>query len=148
MMKSVLLYSVAATATAAAFVPQSQQRAGTALNEFCRGYVGGDSVEPMFIGETGSKNFDPLNISEVRRRGFVETQRKRKRRRRPGESTTPLRDGRPMLSFLWVVSRLFAGFSGTFTKTFCLCVLITHAEFPLHLSGYVSACFGVGPLVP
>jgi hypothetical protein len=69
MMKSVLLYSVAATTTAAAFAPQSQQRAGTALNEFCRGYVGGESVEPMFIGETGSKNFDPLNLSEVRKRG-------------------------------------------------------------------------------
>jgi hypothetical protein len=34
--------------------------------EFCRGYVGGESVEPMFIGKTGSKNFDPLGLTEVR----------------------------------------------------------------------------------
>lgn len=69
MMKSVLLYSLVA-ASASAFAPsQSSTRSSTALNEFCRGYVGGDSVEPMFIGATGSKNFDPFGLTEVRTSG-------------------------------------------------------------------------------
>jgi hypothetical protein len=66
MMKNVILVSLLASATA--FAPTSQQqRTSTSLNEFCRGYVGGDSVEPMFIGETGSKNFDPAGLTTVRR---------------------------------------------------------------------------------
>eukprot|EP00977_Amphora_coffeiformis_P011591 scaffold2782_cov182-Amphora_coffeaeformis.AAC.21 len=60
-MKSFVLASL--LASAAAFAPASQQRASTSLNEFCNGYVGGDSVEPMFIGETGSKNFDPAGFT-------------------------------------------------------------------------------------
>lgn len=66
-MKNAVIYSLVAT-TAAAFAPtqQAASRSSTALNEFCRGYVGGESVEPMFVGDTGSKNFDPLKISEVR----------------------------------------------------------------------------------
>jgi hypothetical protein len=65
-MKSALIYSLAAASTAAAFAPAQQaSRSSTALNEFCRGYVGGESVEPMFVGDTGSKNFDPLKFSEV-----------------------------------------------------------------------------------
>ena len=62
-MKSVVLASL--IASAAAFAPAQQSRASTSLNEFCNGYVGGESVEPMFIGETGSKNFDPANFCEV-----------------------------------------------------------------------------------
>ena len=62
-MKSFVLASLLASATA--FAPVSQQRATTSLNEFCNGYVGGDSVEPMWIGETGSKNFDPLGFTTV-----------------------------------------------------------------------------------
>lgn len=62
-MKSFVLASLLASATA--FAPVSQQRATTSLNEFCNGYAGGDSVEPMFIGETGSKNFDPLGFTTV-----------------------------------------------------------------------------------
>ena len=64
-MKSFVLASL--LASAAAFTPASQQRASTSLNEFCNGYVGGDSVEPMFIGETGSKNFDPVGFTTVGR---------------------------------------------------------------------------------
>ena len=62
-MKSFVLASL--LASAAAFAPATQQRASTSLNEFCNGYVGGDSVEPMFIGETGSKNFDPAGFTTV-----------------------------------------------------------------------------------
>ena len=62
-MKSFVLASL--IAGSAAFAPASQQRSSTSLNEFCNGYVGGESVEPMFIGETGSKNFDPLGLTEV-----------------------------------------------------------------------------------
>lgn len=63
-MKNVVLASV--IASAAAFAPSQQSRASTSLNEFAKGYVGGDNVEPMFIGETGSKNFDPAGFTEVR----------------------------------------------------------------------------------
>ena len=63
-MKSAIIASL--IASAAAFAPSQQSRSNTALNEFCNGYVGGESVEPMFIGKTGSKNFDPLGFCEVR----------------------------------------------------------------------------------
>ena len=64
-MKAVLFASL--VASAAAFAPASEGRVSTSLNEeFCRGYVGGESVEPMWIGETGSKNFDPAGFCEVR----------------------------------------------------------------------------------
>ena len=65
MMKTAILASV--VASAAAFAPTQQSRASTSLNAFANGYVGGDNVEPMFIGKTGSKNFDPAGFSEVRR---------------------------------------------------------------------------------
>ena len=54
-------------ASAAAFAPAPVSRTSTSLNEFCKGYVGGEGPEPMFVGETGSKNFDPLGLTEVRR---------------------------------------------------------------------------------
>ena len=65
-MKAVLFASLVASASA--FAPaQQQSRTATDLNaDFCRGYAGGDSVEPMFIGESGSKNFDPAGFCEVR----------------------------------------------------------------------------------
>ena len=63
-MKSVVVASL--VASTAAFAPPSQQsRVSTELNEFCKGYVGGESVEPMFVGDTGSKNFDPLGLTTV-----------------------------------------------------------------------------------
>ena len=63
MMKSAILASL--IVSAAAFAPAEQQaRCSSSLNDFCNGYAGGDSVEPMFIGETGSKNFDPLGFTE------------------------------------------------------------------------------------
>lgn len=53
-------------ASAAAFAPAQQSaRVASSLNDFCNGYAGGDSVEPMFIGENGSKNFDPAGFCEV-----------------------------------------------------------------------------------
>lgn len=62
-MKSIVFASL--LASAAAFAPVQQSRASTSLNEFCNGYVGGESVEPMFVGKTGSKNFDPAGFTEV-----------------------------------------------------------------------------------
>ena len=67
MVKSILV-ATAFVATASAFAPAQSGRAATSLNEFAGGLPGGDNVEPMFIGETGSKNFDPVGFSEVRRR--------------------------------------------------------------------------------
>jgi len=63
-MKSVIIASL--LASACAFAPASVSRTSTSLNEFANGYVGGEGPEPMFIGETGSKNFDPFGFCEVR----------------------------------------------------------------------------------
>jgi len=67
-MKAVVFASL--VASAAAFAPAQQSRSTTALNEFCRGYVGGEGPEPMFIGKTGSTNFDPLGLTEVSKTSF------------------------------------------------------------------------------
>lgn len=64
-MKAVILTSL--LASAAAFAPSQQTRVSTSLNEFARGYVGGDGPEPMFVGASGSKNFDPAGLCDVRR---------------------------------------------------------------------------------
>ena len=64
MMKSVVVASLLSSALA--FAPSQQSARTSALKDFCNGYAGGDSIEPMFVGETGSKNFDPLGLSEVR----------------------------------------------------------------------------------
>jgi hypothetical protein len=66
-MKSFILASLIASASAFSPATTSESRVATSLNDFCKGYAGGDSVEPMFMGETGSANFDPLGFSEVRR---------------------------------------------------------------------------------
>jgi len=67
-MKTAVLASL--VASAAAFAPQQpavkSSSSTTSLNEFCSGYVGGEGPEPMFVGDTGSKNFDPLKLTEVR----------------------------------------------------------------------------------
>jgi len=63
-MKSVIIASL--VASACAFAPASVTRTSTSLNAFAKGYVGGEGPEPMFIGETGSKNFDPAGFCEVR----------------------------------------------------------------------------------
>jgi hypothetical protein len=68
MMKAVILTSL--LASAAAFAPSQQTRGSTCLNEFARGYVGGEGPEPMFIGATGSKNFDPAGLCDVRYIGW------------------------------------------------------------------------------
>ena len=64
MVKS-LLVAAALVASASAFAPAQTSRASTTLNEFCNGYPGGDSVEPMPVGK--SENYDPMNLAEVRR---------------------------------------------------------------------------------
>ena len=66
-MKSVIL-STLLTSVVVAFAPSQQTTSRTSsssLNEFVKGYVGGEGPEPMFIGATGSKNFDPLGLSTV-----------------------------------------------------------------------------------
>jgi hypothetical protein len=64
-MKAVVIASL--ITSVAAFAPaQQQSRSATELNEFAKGYVGGEGPEPMFIGDTGSKNFDPLGFATVR----------------------------------------------------------------------------------
>jgi hypothetical protein len=63
-MKFALLASLLASAAAFAPAPEAG-RSATALNEFAKGLVGGENVEPMFIGKTGSRNFDPLGLTEV-----------------------------------------------------------------------------------
>jgi hypothetical protein len=69
MMKTTLLACVVSTAVA--FTPSSSYHVpavattSTALNEFCNGYIGSDGPEPMFVGATGSKNFDPAGLTEV-----------------------------------------------------------------------------------
>jgi len=64
-MKAVILASL--LTSAAAFAPSCSNVgvSSTALNDFCNGYAGADSVEPMFIGGTGSKNFDPAGFTTV-----------------------------------------------------------------------------------
>ena len=63
-MKATVLATV--VASAAAFAPASQPKTvSTGLNEFANGYLGGAGPEPMFVGKTGSTNFDPLNLSGV-----------------------------------------------------------------------------------
>lgn len=65
-MKAVLLSSI--VATAAAFAPSQQAKvtsSSTSLNEFCKGYVGNEGPEPMFVGPNGSKDFDPAGLTEV-----------------------------------------------------------------------------------
>jgi hypothetical protein len=71
-MKSVVFASL--VASAAAFAPpqhssRSSSTTSTSLNEFVRGYVGADNVEPMLFGS--SKNFDPLGLAEVRAYGVM-----------------------------------------------------------------------------
>ena len=63
MMKSLVFASLLTSALA--FAPAQQTARTSALKDFCNGYAGGDSVEPMFVGETGSKNFDPVGFTEV-----------------------------------------------------------------------------------
>jgi hypothetical protein len=66
-MKSVIFASIVASALA--FAPLQQQPSAstsTRLNEFAKGYVGNSGPEPMFIGESGSTNFDPAGFCEVR----------------------------------------------------------------------------------
>jgi hypothetical protein len=74
MMNSIAAVACLLAATATAFAPsqqqlllqQQQQQQTVSLSAFAKGYVGGDGPEPMFIGKTGSKDFDPLGFTEVR----------------------------------------------------------------------------------
>jgi hypothetical protein len=71
MMNSIAVVACLLAATATAFAPsqqlqQQQQQQTVSLSAFAKGYVGGDGPEPMFIGKSGSKDFDPLGFTEVR----------------------------------------------------------------------------------
>jgi hypothetical protein len=66
-MKAIIFSTLVATVVA--FAPQQLQvgvTSSTSLNEFVKGYVGGEGPEPMYIGESGSKNFDPAGLATVR----------------------------------------------------------------------------------
>jgi hypothetical protein len=68
-MKAFLFASLAASA--AAFAPQSAVvTSPVSVSGFANDYVGGDGPEPLFIGKTGSVNFDPAGFAEVRTYGI------------------------------------------------------------------------------
>ena len=57
---------IAASANAFAPASQSSSRVATNLNEFARGYVGGEGPEPMpFSSPQTSVNFDPFDFTGV-----------------------------------------------------------------------------------
>lgn len=59
--------TVAALAgSASAFAPAASVKSSTALNEFARGYVGGEGPEPIpFSSQSSSVNWDPAGFAEV-----------------------------------------------------------------------------------
>lgn len=61
------LVTVAALAgSASAFAPATSGKASSALNEFARGYVGGEGPEPIpFSSQSSSVNWDPAGFAEV-----------------------------------------------------------------------------------
>jgi hypothetical protein len=65
MMKTAIL--AALVGSTAAFSTAPVGRSATSLNEFAKGLVGGESVEPMPFrpgNDKSAKNFDPLGLSE------------------------------------------------------------------------------------
>jgi hypothetical protein len=70
-MTKFLLTLAAIAGTASAFAPSSgivsHSTTSTSLNEFARGYVGGEGPEPIpFSSQQSSVNWDPAGFSEVR----------------------------------------------------------------------------------
>ena len=71
-MKSICLLFTLVSAVRAFAPVVSGVASKTALNEFAKGYVGNEGPEPMApIFVTGSKDFDPLGLSEVRSHHFL-----------------------------------------------------------------------------
>jgi hypothetical protein len=65
-MTKFLLTAAALVASANAFAPASQAKTSTSLNEFVRGYVGGEGPEPMpFSSQQTSVNWDPFDLAGV-----------------------------------------------------------------------------------
>ena len=67
-MTKFLLTAAALVASANAFAPASKTTtsSSTSLNEFVRGYVGGEGPEPMpFSSQQSSVNWDPFDLSGV-----------------------------------------------------------------------------------
>lgn len=67
-MTKFLLTAAALVASASAFAPASQPatKSTTSLNEFVRGYVGGEGPEPIpFSSQQSSVNWDPFDFSGV-----------------------------------------------------------------------------------
>ncbi len=65
-MTKFLLTIAALAGSASAFAPSSSVKSSTALNEFARGYVGGEGPEPIpFSSQSSSVNWDPAGFTEV-----------------------------------------------------------------------------------
>ncbi|KAG7346038.1 fucoxanthin chlorophyll a/c protein [Nitzschia inconspicua] len=63
-MTKFVLTAAALVASANAFAPASQSRTSTSLNEFVRGYVGGEGPEPIpFSSQQTSVNWDPFDLA-------------------------------------------------------------------------------------
>jgi hypothetical protein len=69
-MTKFVLTAAALVASANAFAPASQSaRTSTSLNEFVRGYVGGEGPEPIpFSTQQTSVNWDPFDFAGVSRK--------------------------------------------------------------------------------
>jgi len=64
-MSKSLLIAASLVSSVSCFVPASQARTSTYVNEFANGYVGGEGPEPIIIGENGTaENFDPCGFAE------------------------------------------------------------------------------------
>jgi hypothetical protein len=64
-MSKVLLTVAALAGSASAFAPARVARSSTSLNEFARGYVGGEGPEPIpFSSQGSSVNWDPVGFTE------------------------------------------------------------------------------------
>mmetsp|Transcript_98258 Transcript_98258/g.275089 ORF Transcript_98258/g.275089 Transcript_98258/m.275089 type:complete len:206 (-) Transcript_98258:1106-1723(-) len=64
-MTKFLLTVAALAGSASAFAPAASVKSSTALNEFARGYVGGEGPEPIpFSSQSSSVNWDPAGFAE------------------------------------------------------------------------------------
>lgn len=65
-MTKFLLTIAALAGSASAFAPSASVKSSTALNEFARGYIGGEGPEPIpFSSQSSSVNWDPAGFTEV-----------------------------------------------------------------------------------
>jgi len=65
-MNKFLITVAALVGSASAFAPATSGKASSALNEFAKGYVGGEGPEPIpFSSQSSSVNWDPAGFAEV-----------------------------------------------------------------------------------